>query len=514
MRPRMRLRDDSGASLIFALVIVTVFSVVIAALLTFGEASVRNTVALREQAMQTASADGAAQLAINALRDGTFDGTGPCFGSGASASNTLVLKDFYDNGSSPVDTKTPDSAAVTCALDSAHSGSTGTLDPTIPDLALLTTGHTADENGLLVDAGPGRDVRIRGNAYVNSTIGVPTGSLTSDARITAESTCTGAITASPPAQCEAGASAGSPNPAYPPPSASTDLKTIQFCSPLDVPGGLVTFEPGRYNDVDTLDTLNTRCPRATFYFKPGVYYWDFGLNKAWPIDNQYLVAGAPATSGSPRPTITGSCTSPVPPTPAKAGWTAPDPDQGVTFVFGRSSRMRLLNGSQLELCGRYSATGPPIAVYGLAKAVGSVLPQSGCVLVTGTSSSACPVISTDGSVGSRFYVHGTTYLPQSAVDIAVDNPSGMIFDDGVIVRSLRLRPTATANLSGPLIGLPNRAVTHAMVDLTVYLCRGTNTCGETTGTRRLRVKVGLGDPSGVPVAGARQVTVYNWSVLR
>jgi hypothetical protein len=50
--------------------------------------------------------------------------------------------------------------------------------------------------------------------------------------------------------------------------------------------------------------------------------------------------------------------------------------------------------------------------------------------------------------------------------------------------------------------------------LTVYLCPGSNTCSSATGTSKLHAVIEVLDPSGIPVPGARQITVLSWSVLR
>ena len=82
----IRPGDDRGASLVLALVFVTVVSLVIMATLTFADTSMRATIALRGNVAQTAAAQGAAQVAINELRTSTYVGTdGNCFGAAGAA---------------------------------------------------------------------------------------------------------------------------------------------------------------------------------------------------------------------------------------------------------------------------------------------------------------------------------------------------------------------------------------------------------------------------------------------
>src|SRR5262245_58873402 len=95
---RRRLRaDDDGAALLIALIFITVVAVAIAISLSVADTSMRTTMALRDQAAYAASADGAAQVAINALRKGSYDGTGgTCFSGG----NGLTLANFPTTGDS------------------------------------------------------------------------------------------------------------------------------------------------------------------------------------------------------------------------------------------------------------------------------------------------------------------------------------------------------------------------------------------------------------------------------
>ncbi len=508
MRP-IRFRDDSGASLVLALAIVTVFSVIIAAVLTFADTSVRTTMALRDQAAESMGAGGAAEIAINTLRQGTYDASsGQCFG----ALDRLTLQNFYQPRSGPAD-----SAVVTCAPDAIHSGLAGSgADPaTVPGQAVLTLA-TGGEGGLSVDAADGRDVKIRGDVLANSTIDVPRGSLTSSAAVRAVGACTGTITATPPARCRTGPPVTA-DPNYPLPTAATTLQRAPNCGGSSDPLQVLEFTPGVYRDIQALNQGIDRCPNPILYFPPGIYYFDFNRSTPWLIHDAYVIGGArpggsPPTAGT-APAAPGWCQSPVPPTPPDPRWTPPASNQGVQFVFGGDSRISFVN-SQVELCASYSSTAPPIVLYGLKAAVDTVPAQGGCVVQTPYPATGCATITSDGLPGSRLYVQGTTYLPGSALDITVNNPAGLTFADGVIARTLRLAPSATANLSGPVIGMPTSAGRQTIVYLTVYLCPGAGTCTTASGTQRLRAKVGISDPTGTPVLGERAVTVYSWSVLR
>lgn len=126
------------------------------------------------------------------------------------------------------------------------------------------------------------------------------------------------------------------------------------------------------------------------------------------------------------------------------------------------------------------------------------------------------MIKTENSPNSRFYIQGTTYVPKGALDISLNNSTGQVFRYGVIARSLYLSPTGSADLSGPVIELPDDSPgfgLRTVVNLDVYVCPGAATCAP-KGTPRLRAKVGIVDPTGTPVLNKREITVYTWSVQR
>jgi hypothetical protein len=505
-----RRGDDSGASLILALVIVIVIGMVLAAVLSVTDASLRATTAVRGQAFDAASADGAGKIAINALRRGSYDGTiGNCFG----ADPTLTLSDFYQP-SEPSGVPA-DSAAVTCAPDSALGGLSlvdiNRLNR--PTNALLTLAAGA-EAGVQVDVADGRSVLVHGGVFANSDIAVARGGLSADADVTARGDCSGSVAGVTSPLCRIGSilDPRGDDPNYPAPVADTTVQPVPTCN---ADGRLLTFTPGLYTDITGLNNL-TRCANSILAFPPGTYYFNFGDAIPWRIVDGYVVGGTPTTplvAGVP-PTIPGSCVNPVPPNPA-GSWSPPPADSGVTFVFGGGARI-VLHSSQVELCGSYSLTGPPIAVYGLTSAVDPVPAQSGCTITGPYPGTGCAVITAEDQANSRFYVQGTAYLPKAALDLAANNPSGQLFSAGVVARTVVLAPTAGAALTGPVIGIPDYVPIgrRTVVTLSVYLCPGVSTCSPGTGQLRLRAKVGILDPSGIPLPGNRQITVYSWSVQR
>ncbi|MFI5564263.1 hypothetical protein ACIA2T_33650 [Amycolatopsis japonica] len=363
MKRRFAKDDDGGAALVLVLVVVTVIGVVLGALLSFADTSVRTTVALRDQAATEYEADGALQAAITNIRNSTFNGGAGqhCFG----ASDTLPLPAFSG----------ADSAAVTCTADPAkvliHCPSLSRCNR--PGSAILTTGRVPGEDGITIQQPTGSALRVHGAVFSNSTLNVVNGSLSTNTAVYARGACSGTVQSNPAPSCDYG---NAPNklgddPGYAPAISAVPLhRKPPACTTAN---SVVTFQPGYYDDAVGLSAMmagNSACRHSTWWFTPGVYYFDFhnetnpllpAGNNLWTVDDGRLVAGTPVdAAGSPvaspsvPATIPGSCDNPI--KNAKA--------VGVQFVFGGNSRFAVKAG-QAEICGTYSATAPPVAIYGL-----------------------------------------------------------------------------------------------------------------------------------------------------
>ncbi|CRK54994.1 hypothetical protein [Alloactinosynnema sp. L-07] len=154
---------------------------------------------------------------------------------------------------------------------------------------------------------------------------------------------------------------------------------------------MITFNPGYYDDAHALTDMmasSSPCRDSTWWFKPGAYYFDFhnttnplldsGGGNVWTIDNGTLVAGTPVNGAGqviaspPVPaTIPGSCNNPIKDANAV----------GVQFVFGGDSQLVVKSG-QAEICGTYSTTRPPVAIYGLKSGAESDTVLTGRKLTT------------------------------------------------------------------------------------------------------------------------------------
>jgi hypothetical protein len=165
--------------------------------------------------------------------------------------------------------------------------------------------------------------------------------------------------------------------------------------------------------------------------------------------------------------------------------------------------MTVSDTAKVELCGIYAGNNPPIAI--------TALPNTG-VVGTQCTNAGWPCAAVITASPDAFYVQGTTYLPDRELVLALDNGSAQFLRGGVIVRRMWASTSRTA--ATPVIETPSDPYTvrRTVVYLNVYVCPGTSTCA--SGQLQLRSKVSIIDPSPIPVAGDRRMTVLSWSTLR
>jgi hypothetical protein len=492
--------SDEGAALIIVLVIVTVMSVAMGALLSLTTSSERTTIGMRDQAATAYNGDGATQAAIDALRLGSFNnqvGT-QCFGG----TGTLSLRDFYpasggQNG--------PSSAAVSCTAEPG-TGDQGSPVPITaankPGNAVFTLGTSAAETGQTYGQS-NKPVTIRGGVISNSTINSSQAQLTvtGNAPVRAVSGCTGPIT---PA-CTATAPVADPNypaPTDPPaPPASLPACTNQT--------KVAEFSPGLYTDASILNN----CKASWLLFDPGTYYFDFtsAASHVWTISSTAVGGTLTGAKSNTPPAVPGACVNPINSTSAV----------GVELVFGGDSQLVFDKGVQAEFCATYHQNTIPTVLYGLKANLGAVHAQSGCVVQVG----GCDLVS-DGTNGTKpsFFFEGFAYVPLSSINIAVNNTTQPYFNFGIVARRLTFTTTGSActpPACAAFISLPDNSpgygIDSTIVDLTAWVCPGvsTSTCAADASRRlALTARVQLRDPTGSPVPGARQVTVLSWAVNR
>jgi hypothetical protein len=399
VRRRSALEGDAGASLILALAFLTGVGIVVGALLSYSGTAIRSAAATHAHAQSANDVAGGLQAAINTVRRSQFDNE-----TGQTCLDADQTLDYAGTGGA---------VAVTCTPKS-DSGVGGGLvqisNSNKPGWALLTLGTNAGEPG--IEQSGNNLFWIRGKVQSNSTISIggsacpltpqPPAAGTNCSEIyqtaaagppvTAAGACSGQIVSTGTVTCNTGATAQDPGAtglattaAYAQPSiAGAVPRTVPACS--SGTASTVSLQPGVYIDAAPLNNLMS-CSKVIL-FTPGAYFFDFrngtSADHVWTITSRFtrVVGGTPngwsPSDANPTFTMPGACVSPL--TTQTAG-------SGVQFVFGGDSRMSVGPGN-VELCGQWSASRPPITVYG-AKADDGIATGAGAVS-SATSSGFSP----------------------------------------------------------------------------------------------------------------------------
>jgi len=370
---RRRDSDDTGASLILALAFMTFLGLVVSALLTYGGTSLRSTNATQAKAESSYDIDGALQAAVNQVRtEGTF--------TNALGQSCPELS-FPAPNATRNDPTAPD-IKVICdgAANTGAAGGPVAINPANrPVNALLTLG-SGPETG--INKGDDNLLLVRGDVYVNGTAtsiaqggtacpvtpwppagGSDCSGMGVQGKLIARGDCNGRIVVSGVKRCNVPTpSPAGVDPVYSQPAGTLSYRPVPACGA----GATVTFTPGYYDDAVALSSLTSGGCKKTMHFPPGIYFFDFhngagaplpAGSHVWTIDdaNTEVVGGMPQgwTPAGGNPSVPGACVSPLKSTV----------NGGVQFVFGGDSRLDVKAG-KVELCGQYSPTSPPIAIYG------------------------------------------------------------------------------------------------------------------------------------------------------
>ena len=354
-------RDERGTSLVLALAFITLFGVGAALLAQFGQISFKTVQSVRDQGAAVYAAQGAVDTAIDNVRSNA------ALGANGGSCPKLQYKALVAGHS--ID--------ATCAGQAPSGG--GSSGASLPGLSLLTMA-TGSEPGVNVGSffQPGT-AHFGGGVFSNSGISANQwggqGSMDAGSSpVTARGACTGTITGNPvTCNVPAGGHPEGNDPNYPSPLSSIPAhQTVPAC-----PGGnkVASFMPGFYDDVTGLNNLTQNCPNAVLWFKPGAYYFDFGVsggqNDAWILtDGSVNIVG-----GTPKGWSTTSPTRPTIPTPGACKVdTDPAPNTGVQFVWGGDSQW-LIGSGNVELCASPDANGRELVLYG-QKTNGTPTPAS------------------------------------------------------------------------------------------------------------------------------------------
>ena len=380
-----RLRSDEGVALPIALAFVSMFALLIAAVLSFAETGLRSSNALEGQGMQIAAADGALHGAINRARGDVdvgvegYDET--CFSPPQINQTSVIVRCVGQDGSGEI------------------SGGGGADDE--PTHALLTLGTGAGgEEGIEKEVAA-TTLNVGGSVFSNASIKVA-GGLTATGEVQALGDCSGIIASGvPPVACANRGPAPDANdgldPGY---AAEIGSRPANRSVPACPSGWLVTFQPGTYTNGSGLNDLFDTCTNRVFHFTPGTYYFEFidGTESArrWLImkANATLVGGVPSgwnpsAPSKPAVPVPGSCDT---------------GSAGVQFVFGADSRLEVTAGS-VELCPPRVDGEQRIAIYGMPPADAGT-PVVKTVTASAASGAFTPTANArliDGSTGSASF---------------------------------------------------------------------------------------------------------------
>lgn len=402
MSTRGRVAGDEGASLILVLVFILSFALIVPALLTLTRTSVASVAPLRDVSNRSLDATSAVETAINRLRNGSYYNapSQTCFHDPADVTGATDSSAVVVDGAN-----TGQKVLVTCQAEPATGYPTSVRVPftgiNTPGSALLTLSRASGEDGILHDKN--NVLRVQGRVFSNSTIKVsnPGAELRgTNAPIYARGACTGTVLGNPTSCSDTSHDSLGADPGYTLPTAVPPPATAPACTASKT----YSLDPGTYTSAAALSSLtSSSCGSPLLHFRPGIYYFDFAnSDPVWSVSSGYVIAGRPASGarawtmaaypGTPPP-VPGAC---IAPTEVAAGST----NDGVQFIFGAASRMTISGGAKVEICGQYSETSPPIAVFG-ANAGAISPPVLRTITLTGARSTGNPSFANPNQISDR-----------------------------------------------------------------------------------------------------------------
>lgn len=464
-----RTRDE-GVALIAVLIFLTVFSILVVALLGLSSTGLRQVNTVQAQRIGMATSEGAVRAAMNHARS-HFQANHPTIVTDPASWSWCTDSAFSLTGNGKT-------ASVRCSVRGS-SVVGDTLGK--PPWGIQTLGGAA-----ITQKKPGTTT-VEGGIASSGSIDVRSGgtlSVVGDVRAVS-GTCSGVV-ATGTKVCPSGASPADPG--YGPvlstaPTTVASVPTtctgpiIEFAAP---PGGLVFDDAGKLNAL-TDGVGGDGCTGKILWFKPGVYrfaFADHGSHR-WRLKDggMTVIAGAAQggwdTDPDPQPALPGSCID----TPSTWG------TDGVQFVFGGDSRLEVSNGA-IELCGRQGGVGGQrIAIYGPSTTSNGYVRQTSTILKTTEKGTTI--------------VHGSLYSPTGSVDLRDTSVYATTIDRGIIARGVELR---VSNFQGPLVRIPG-SVPEATVTVDLF--------GRVDGREWIHALVTYSRRSG-----SYYMTISEWDVLR
>ena len=563
MNSRLRPHDE-GATLVIVLVLVTVISVLLGAVIKTGDTNVRATVALRVESAHDYSSDAAASAAIQQLLNSSANfscanATTPSsvtLGSGSGAG--AFYKSVNNSGSY--------NAVATCLPDSNNGVIPGTpgssqIGPTnTPTYALLTVGQNYPTEDGIDEIGNWTMCVQNGSVASYSTVsggiaaGVSTPASTTACPNTAKSGitvsaygapapptsgCLGTAAQYSPTPCTAGGLGGVPT--VPAPTYGITAANTNQAAVCQKTGGVeyAAILPGKYSLLTstTAASLSTPCRSGStwvaadvLWLTPGTYYFDFG-STSWTVPAT-MIGGTPTTpagatilglNGTNATTLAASTLSNLSQATAFPGACISPSTQsgngGVEMVFGGASTMTFPSSGKLDVCATYvDANTVPVALYGvyqnpLAVGSGSVSPESGCVATAGCSGANSLMIPASPNGHESFHFEGYVWAPAAGIIMTYKNSAGQEFNWGVVTRTFQITGNGVSP-SGAFISLPQSSFgpqpTYTIRYINVYICTAATTACSASGTPNVRVKIQSTIGSGGNITGNK---ILSWSHL-
>jgi hypothetical protein len=429
---------EQGSALIIALAFIAVFGLVIAAVLSFSEAGIRTTDAVRSARSLSYAADGATEMAINTMRTSNADCTATYPTLTPAINNTPVQV-------------TADKVDGTTTCQFGLSGTNNVNNTPGKALQALAVGS---EDGIV--QGSNSTLNVTGDIFSGTRIrmGGAHARLAVTGRVDALGACDPGnnnnqnpiSSTQPPLHCSNTGGGANPadavDPNYPTETPNLTHQTVPGLNPATgvftcPTGWLVQVQPGYYDDAASLTKVTGgTCKNKVLLFNPGVYYFDFDFTLAtecasnpapctWTINdsanNNNPATGTNVVAGIPKGWSTTAATRPT--IPASPCMTLGDgASAGVQFIFGGRSQVNVAGGS-VEVCPPPNVNSQQISVYGYH---GPSTAQSASLSPTGSVPvplSPPPGNETVFQNPSNAYAIGTPVLTADANPIPTTNPT-------------------------------------------------------------------------------------------
>ncbi len=477
--------DERGASMILALVFVTVFGMASAATLTYADTALRTNQATQQRQAVLYNANGAIDTAINAMR--------PIHAWGRDGLACAGVDVNFEDDTSGAVACTPQ-AGSGVGSEPVQGGPSANA----PANALVTNARSA-EPGINIRTGV---LPVGGAVVATSAIETPAGTQldATNYSVGAAGACSpGLILSTPTASCPTSVSvavAGAIN--------AVGIPDWETAIPQKAPAcngkfQYVPLEPGRYTDAAALSALTSgSCPGTVVHLLPGQFHFDFaqrGFAAQWRITDATVTVVAGTAEGWTPPVAFAD--APVVPASGACSLTA----NGSLLTFSSESALYVGGARNVELCGATQANGQVVSILGPWSDM--QLPQAQLQRRCVALPRGCPFLMvTSAAVGMAgvLRVHGTVLAPTATIGIDLRAGAVAQFNRGSIVRSVYSWGTQTI---GPVFTTKYDSSSGGYADRDVVLVVTID------GVRVGRARVEFADANGeIP---GESVTIVEWN---